>query len=130
MVELVPIRRLSRFGVFRFAGPPARHGTRATDLLTSPSPLRQWFYAFSITPGQPSAAPPTSTPSPLHPLRLAEAGALAATLNGTNGPRGLKRPAPVDANDVNEMGIPNYIFQGQGGGSDRQGKKGKGGPPP
>ncbi|GAA5862307.1 hypothetical protein JCM3774_004858 [Rhodotorula dairenensis] len=90
----------------------------------------RWFYAFSITPGQPSAAPPSSTPSPLHPLRLAEAGALAATLNGTNGPRGLKRPAPVDANDVNEMGIPNYIFQGQGGGGDRQGKKGKGGPPP
>ncbi|GAA5978468.1 hypothetical protein JCM10908_004366 [Rhodotorula pacifica] len=92
----------------------------------------RWFYAFSITPGQPSAAPPSSTPSPLHPLRLAEAGALAATLNGTNGPRGLKRPAAaaVDANDVNEMGIPNYIFQGQAGGGDRQGKKGKGGPPP
>lgn len=49
-------------------------------------------------------------------------------MNGTNGPRGLKRPAPVAADDVNEMGIPNYIFQGQGG--DRQGKKGKGGPPP
>lgn len=48
-------------------------------------------------------------------------------MNGTQGPRGLKRPAAVDADDVNEMGIPNYIFQGVGGG-DR--KKGKGGPPP
>lgn len=90
----------------------------------------QWFYAFSITPGQPSAAPASSTPSPLHPLRLAEAGALAATMNGTNGPRGLKRSAPVAADDVNEMGIPNYIFQGQGGGDRQGGKKGKGGSPP
>lgn len=107
---------------------PSR-GSRCAEIgLGLTSNRAQWFYAFSITPGQTAAAPASSTPSPLHPLRLAEAGSITATMNGTQGPRGLKRPAPAD--DVNEMGIPNYIFQGVGGAGGALGKKGKGGPPP
>lgn len=102
--------------------------------LTSSSPP-QWFYAFSITPSSAPSAPATSTPSPFHPRAAASAASLTSTLNGSDGPRGLKRPAPnVTADDVNEMGVPNYIFAGVGGAGGGQGhgreKRGKGGPPP
>ncbi|GAA5858236.1 hypothetical protein JCM5353_001234, partial [Sporobolomyces roseus] len=92
----------------------------------------RWFYAFSITPKQPSSAPPNSTKSPFHPARLSDLIQTTQTLNGTNGPRGLKRPAQANEDDVNEMGVPNYIFSGQKGSQNGRdnGKKGKGGPPP
>ncbi|GAA6061585.1 hypothetical protein JCM10212_004335 [Sporobolomyces blumeae] len=86
----------------------------------------RWFYAFSITPNQPATAPASSTKSPFHPARLADLVNTTQTINGTNGPRGLKRPAAMTENDVNEMGVPNYIFSGQGGGDRKKGK----GPPP
>ncbi|GAA5931350.1 Drn1p [Sporobolomyces koalae] len=84
----------------------------------------RWFYAFSITPNQPTATPPSFTKSPFHPARLSD---LMQSSNGAAGPRGLKRPAGND-NDLNEMGVPNYIFSG--GQNGRGDKKGKGGPPP
>ncbi|GAA6006427.1 hypothetical protein JCM11491_004953 [Sporobolomyces phaffii] len=90
----------------------------------------RWFYAFSITPNQAPSAPPSSTKSPFHPARLSDLIQTTQTLNGTNGPRGLKRPAAVNENDVNEMGVPNYIFSGQNGRGGDANKKGKGGPPP
>lgn len=76
--------------------------------------LEQWFYAFSITPhAAPPAAPANATASPF------SAGAS----------RGMKRPAGSLNSDVNEYGVPNFIFGGQGG--DRGAKRGKGaaGPP-
>ncbi|GAA6016543.1 hypothetical protein JCM10207_002834 [Rhodosporidiobolus poonsookiae] len=88
----------------------------------------RWFYAFNITPGAQPAPPASHTPSPFHPAEAASTAALTATVNGAQGPRGLKRPAPVVEDDVNEMGVPNYIFSGISNGGDR--KKGKGGPPP
>ncbi|GAA5894097.1 hypothetical protein JCM8208_002347 [Rhodotorula glutinis] len=95
----------------------------------------RWFYAFSITPSSSPSPPATSTPSPFHPRAAASSAKLAATVNGSDGPRGLKRPAmDVSNDDVNEMGVPNYIFAGMGGGAGGGGqgreKKGKGGPPP
>ncbi|GAA6027014.1 hypothetical protein JCM8097_006041 [Rhodosporidiobolus ruineniae] len=86
------------------------------------------FYAFSITPSTPPTAPTTYTPSPFHASTTAAVSALAATMNGSHGPRGLKRPVSATDEDVNEMGVPNYIFGGVDGG--RREKKGKGGPPP
>ncbi|BGP37944.1 hypothetical protein JCM10449v2_001871 [Rhodotorula kratochvilovae] len=92
----------------------------------------RWFYAFSITPSAAPSAPATCTPSPFHPSSAASTASLTATINGTDGPRGLKRPAAVTDEDVNEMGVPNYIFAGMGGAQGRDGKRGKGsgGPPP
>ncbi|KAK4704499.1 CWF19-like protein 1, partial [Phenoliferia sp. Uapishka_3] len=77
----------------------------------------RWFYAFSITPhAAATAAPPNATASPF--------------TSGAGAPRGLKRPAGSLNSDVNEYGVPNFIFGGQNGG-DRGGKRGKGaGPPP
>ncbi|GAA5947293.1 hypothetical protein JCM3765_001611 [Sporobolomyces pararoseus] len=97
----------------------------------------RWFYAFSITPNQPTSTPPSATKSPFHPARLSDLIPSAQTLNGggsTKGPRGVKRPANNEE-DVNEMGVPNYIFSGQNnggrsGGAGGENKKGKGGPPP
>ncbi|GAA5900277.1 Drn1p [Sporobolomyces salmoneus] len=90
----------------------------------------RWFYAFSITPNQPTTAPPSSTKSPFHPARLSD---LVQSTQTSNGPRGVKRPAGGNAEDLNEMGVPNYIFSGQNGrngGGEGGNKKGKGGPPP
>lgn len=78
----------------------------------------QWFYAFSITPGAaPGPLPPNVTASPYN----------ASSANGAA--RGMKRPAgDLDANgDVNEYGVPNFIFGGQKG--DKGRKKGRSGPP-
>ncbi|GJN88523.1 hypothetical protein Rhopal_001489-T1 [Rhodotorula paludigena] len=93
----------------------------------------RWFYAFSITPSAAPTAPASSTASPFHPSAAASTASLTSQLNGSDGPRGLKRPAAVTDDDVNEMGVPNYIFQGVGNagrGGDRGEKRGKGGPPP
>ncbi|KAI5476200.1 hypothetical protein MNV49_007962 [Pseudohyphozyma bogoriensis] len=80
----------------------------------------RWFYAFSITPkaAPPATAPTNATPSPF---------SVAPPSAGAG--RGMKRPAGSLDDGVNEYGVPNYIFGGQGGQGDR-GKKGKGGPPP
>ncbi|GAA5921779.1 hypothetical protein JCM1841_001859 [Sporobolomyces salmonicolor] len=87
----------------------------------------RWFYAFSITPSAPGATPMTSTRSPFHASAAAATASLTATINSSNGPRGLKRPAALAEEGINEMGVPNYIFAGMG---DQGRKKGKGGPPP
>ncbi|GAA5987164.1 hypothetical protein JCM11641_002151 [Rhodosporidiobolus odoratus] len=92
------------------------------------------LYAFNITPSVLPTPPTSYTPSPFHPSHTASAAQTAATLNGSSGPRGLKRPAPVNPEDVNEMGVPNYIFAGQGGqgGERKKGRNGggeRGGPP-
>ncbi|GAA5875458.1 hypothetical protein JCM16303_000635 [Sporobolomyces ruberrimus] len=90
----------------------------------------RWFYAFSITPNQPASAPPTSTKCPFHPVRLSDLVQGTQSANGTSGPRGVKRPAGPNPEDLNEMGVPNYIFSGQNRGGGDGNKKGKGGPPP
>ncbi|KAK4058716.1 hypothetical protein OIO90_000160 [Microbotryomycetes sp. JL221] len=81
----------------------------------------RWFYAFSITPGAPSGpSPANSTPSPFN-------AAMAAA--GEAGPRGLKRALDT-TDDVNEYGVPNYIFGGQQNGSHGGGERRKGRNPP
>ncbi|CEQ39928.1 SPOSA6832_01496, partial [Sporobolomyces salmonicolor] len=99
----------------------------APQTLPSQLALAQWFYAFSITPSAPGATPVTSTRSPFHASAAAATASLTATINSSNGPRGLKRPAALAEEGINEMGVPNYIFAGMG---DQGRKKGKGGPPP
>ncbi|BGO89644.1 hypothetical protein NBRC10512_001503 [Rhodotorula toruloides] len=94
----------------------------------------RWFYAFSITPSISPSPPTSSTPSPFHTSLRSGTLSLASSLSGSNGPRGLKRPAGVTEEDVNEMGVPNWIFEGVGGkngagGEGRERKKGKGPPP-
>ncbi|ORY54261.1 CwfJ C-terminus 1-domain-containing protein-like protein [Leucosporidium creatinivorum] len=87
----------------------------------------RWFYAFSITPSAAPGPPPANlTPSPFNSIISA-----APSTVGGGGPRGMKRAAgSLDTNgDVNEYGVPNYIFGGQGGGAGER-KKGKGGAPP
>ncbi|GAA5868473.1 hypothetical protein JCM8547_006285 [Rhodosporidiobolus lusitaniae] len=104
------------------------------------------FYAFTLAPSSAPTAPTSYTPSPFHSALQSSASSAASTLNGTSGPRGLKRPAPVSAEElmkageegeggVNEMGVPNYIFGGQEGNRGKRGRNGenaggKGGPPP
>ncbi|GAA5833147.1 hypothetical protein JCM11251_005160 [Rhodosporidiobolus azoricus] len=94
------------------------------------------FYAFSITPSVSPAAPTAYTPSPFHPHQTTSSIALTQKINGpAGGPKGLKRPAPVDTEEVNEMGVPSYIFAGVDNGGMRDGDrrkkgKGEGGPPP
>lgn len=94
---------------------------------------QQWFYAFSITPSAaPSGPPPANlTPSPFNSI-LSAAGGASSNGAGAGGPRGMKRAAgSLDTTgDVNEYGVPNYIFGGQGGGGERKKGRGAGGGPP
>lgn len=74
--------------------------------------LDRWFYAFSITPAAPSPpVPANATPSPF--------SAVISTARGTKRPYGAA--AGGDQQDVNEFGIPNYIFEQAGAGKRRTG---------
>lgn len=96
----------------------ARWGTRPRRGYALPPPsssvanplTSQWFYAFSITPR--AALPPNP------------ANATASPFSAVPSARGTKRPAGSLDTDLNEYGVPNYIF---GGGGDRGAKKGRGG---
>ncbi|KAK4053130.1 hypothetical protein OIV83_001865 [Microbotryomycetes sp. JL201] len=79
----------------------------------------RWFYAFSITPGAAAGpTPPGTTPSPFNATMAAA---------GEAGPRGLKRSLET-SEDVNEYGVPNYIFGGQQNGAGER-RKGRNSPP-
>lgn len=92
---------------------------RFEDVRLTGNSAVQWFYAFSITPGAGSGpAPPNATPSPFNAVMAAA---------GDSGPRGLKRALDTDE-DVNEYGVPNYIFGGQNGAGGER-RKGRNPPP-